>query len=150
MLTDRQRARCRELAAALDSGDMATYRRAEPALGVEERGAVWDARKHVQAQAARAAQRQVSSTVAITPTPRRIETGLRLDDLDFWLDAPDAPDDDDDPMPVCGACKGSGRDTSGGKCVICAGKGRIPAEDQENDDDEDDRRKDDDDDIEDD
>ena len=39
MLTDRQRARCREIAAALDRHDQGPWLKAEPSLSVEARRA---------------------------------------------------------------------------------------------------------------
>jgi hypothetical protein len=63
--------------------------------------------------------------------------GAVTHDLDYWSDAEPEPDDDD-PMLVCGACKGAGVDADGNECEICGGKGRIPAEDQPDDDREDD------------
>ena len=65
-----------------------------------------------------------------------------LHDLDYWGDEPsDDGYDDDDPMPVCGACKGSGRDRDGNKCLVCGGRGKIPAEDQPDDGEDDDDEK---------
>ena len=69
MLTDRQRERCRELARALDSGDYATYKRAEAALTPEMRGEIWDQRAHVKTQTARAAKAGEVSGV-YSPKPR--------------------------------------------------------------------------------
>ena len=134
MLIAAQKSRCAKLAAALDAGDYEVYRRAEPTLGAEERGLIWDLRA---AQVARAAQgQQVIGAAPRTPRPPRIETSA---DLDFWSDDEpvDDGDDNDDPTPLCGACNGTGKGRDGGVCVICNGKGTIPAEDQKDDDNDD-------------
>jgi hypothetical protein len=61
-------------------------------------------------------------------------------DLDYWPLAETAPVDDppDDPMPVCSACRGTGKGPDGSVCKICNGAGKIPAEDQPDDGDEED------------
>ena len=48
-------------------------------------------------------------------------------DLDYWADEPaDDGDDDDDPMPVCSACKGSGKAADGTECLVCGGAEAQP------------------------
>lgn len=151
MLTAAQRAKCRVIAAALDAGDQRPWLKAEPSLSVAEKGAVWDARAHVST-GGRGKTAGNLTTDSREGLPKRDigMTSAGVADLDYWSDTDDAPIDDDvpDDEPTCGACRGSGRDTSGGKCVICGGRGRIPAEDQpdDGDDDEDRRREDTDDD----
>jgi len=84
MLTAAQRAKCAKLAQALDAGDCAAYKRAEPSLTPEMRGEVWDQRRHLRAQGGRAVKAgEVISNGALgkTPRPTRVETELR--DLDF-------------------------------------------------------------------
>ena len=56
MLTDRQREKCREIAAALDRHDQGPWLKAEPSLGPEARGLIWDLRAHVVAAGGRAAK----------------------------------------------------------------------------------------------
>lgn len=137
MLTDRQRAKCRSIAEALDRGDQGPWLAAEPSCTPEMRGEIWDQRAHVKEMAARAAQRRQTAGARVISTVQQT-SGARMNDLDYWADdvSPEPDDDDDDPMPVCGACGGTGKTRSGGTCQICHGKGRIPAEDQPDDDDE--------------
>jgi hypothetical protein len=48
-MTAAQKARCREIADALDRGDLEPWRRAEGSLGAEARGLIWYLRQHVVA-----------------------------------------------------------------------------------------------------
>ena len=95
---------------------------------------IWDLR---QAQVARAAQSRQGAAVT---RPAGFKSELRLDDLDFWLDAPDAPIDDDPPddQPACSACNGRGKDAAGNRCAVCGGSGKVaPGDDDGNEDDDD-------------
>jgi hypothetical protein len=156
MLTAGQKSRCLSLAQALDRGDYAAYKRAEPSLTPEMRGEVWDARMHVRAMAERAAQRQVSpQSAAKLPRPARVETDLRFADLDYWPEAaskddlgPDDPGDfpDDNGAPdepeleqktrTCDVCRGSGVAPDGTHCSRCNGGGRIPIDPDDDPDDD--------------
>ncbi|MGA7239434.1 MAG: hypothetical protein WBY44_27380 [Bryobacteraceae bacterium] len=161
MLTAAQKSRCRELAAALDRGDRATYRRAEDSLTPEMRGEIWDQRAHVVAAGGRAAKAgAVLSTADKTPRPARIETSLR--DLDYWADENDDDGDDEDLPPVlpvskpdpeerqktklCDNCRGLGLTSDGVRCTRCNGSGRVSRDDVDDGDDDDRDREDDDDD----
>ena len=134
MLTTAQKAKCAKLAQALDAGDTAAYKRAEPSLTPEMRGEIWDQRAHVKAQAERAAQAQQAAA-----RPARVEAKSLPRDLDYWASDDVEPIDDDvpDDQPMCGACGGSGKGRDGSVCPICNGRGRIPGEDQPDDRDED-------------
>ena len=132
MLTATQRRHCVELAQALDRGDYATYRRAEPTLTPAEKAMIWNERAHVKAQAERKGQQGGKAVVQVPPPDRAAI------DLDFWSDdiAPAEPDDDDLPdsdkeqtTKICPTCQGKGRDHSGDTCETCGGSGRIPLDD---------------------
>ena len=144
MLTAAQRTKCAKLAAALDSGDYATYKRAEDSLSPAMKGEVWSQRRHVRERAVKAGEVSRQSD-AKPPRPARIETESRLDDLDFWAsDEIEPPDDDDDApddQPTCSGCRGTGKGRDGGVCPICKGSGKVPAEDQPDDDREDDENE---------
>jgi hypothetical protein len=87
MLTSRQRARCAEIAAALDAGDLRPWREAEARMTAEEKGAMWDMR-----------QEQVKKNLTANLSKglsARAETELRPFDLDDWPLASQEPDDDD-------------------------------------------------------
>jgi hypothetical protein len=140
MLTDRQRRRCGEIAAALDRGDLSLWLKAEPSLGTAERGEIWSQRAHVKAQAERRRQSEAAVPTSqnfATKRAARVETDLRLDDLDFWADdiEPEEPDDDDDDgvdsTVLCPVCNGRGRDSAGNECEVCNGSGRVPATDDD-------------------
>jgi hypothetical protein len=133
MLTDRQRTRCREIAAALDRHDLTLWRKWEPSLGAEERGAIWDMRGHVIAQAARERQKTLLPTDSKVSRPEAVV----MRDLDYWSDD-DAPIDDDvpDDQPTCSACGGSGKDAAGNECQVCGGTGKAPLDGDEEEDDE--------------
>jgi hypothetical protein len=160
MLNAAQKSRCRELAAALDSGDYATYKRAEPSLTPEMRGEIWDLRAHVKAMGERATQRLVSpQSAAKAPRPARAETNLGLVDLDYWgsdENDDDGENDDDPPiLPVskpdpneqqktksCPNCRGLGLTSDGVRCSRCNGSGRIDRDDVDDDEEDDDERED--------
>ena len=131
-MTSAQKSRCRELAQALDRGDMAAYRRAEPALTPEMRGEVWDQRAHVKAMAARGHK-------TLPPTDGKVSAAV-MHDLDYWSDdvTPDHDDDNDGDVP-CAACNGRGKDAAGNRCAVCGGSGKVaPGDDDGNEDDEND------------
>jgi hypothetical protein len=137
MLTSAQREKCRAIAQALDAGDLQPWRRAEASLSPAEKGLVWDLRQR-QAQA-----RQVSpQSAGKPPRPPRVETELRLDDLDHWAsddDQDDGDDDDDGEVLPCGACNGRGKDAAGNRCSVCNGSGKVtPSDGDENEDETDD------------
>jgi hypothetical protein len=140
MLNAAQRAKCAKLAQALDEGDRATYRRAEPSLTPEMRGEVWDQRAHVKAMAARGHK-------TLPPTDGKVSAAV-MHDLDYWGDAePDEQSDDpDDEMDlktkVCDNCRGLGLTSDGVRCTRCNGSGRVDRDDvDDGDDDDDDREK---------
>ncbi len=85
MLTAAQREKCRVLAQALDTGDDATYKRAEPSLTPEMRGEIWDQRAHVKAMAASGDVKTLSRIHV------QVSQAAVLRDLDFWSDTDDAP-----------------------------------------------------------
>jgi hypothetical protein len=132
-MTADRKARCVEIAAALDRDDLGPWRRAEASLSPEERGAVWDARHVVAVGQREAAARPAVITDAVRTS--RIET--RWLDLDYWAsDDIEPPDDDDGDMPVCPACDGRGKDAAGNVCAVCHGTGKFPSgDDDENEDD---------------
>jgi hypothetical protein len=143
MLTDRQRARCRELAAALDSGDQRPWLRAEASLSVAEKGAVWDARAHVVAAGGRGRKKNPEPNSAQGFRERDIAmTSATVADLDYWSDTePDEPDDDDDDdgdVP-CAACDGRGEDEAGNTCTVCGGSGKVAPGDSDDEEDDDER-----------
>ena len=145
MLTDRQRARCREIAAALDRHDQRPWLKAEPSLSVAEKGAIWDMRAHVIAAGGRAVKAgEVSRQSDAKPPRPRIEASL---DLDYWADTDDPPSDDPDDeldlkTKVCDNCRGSGVASDGTRCARCNGSGRVDRDDvDDGDDDDDDREK---------
>jgi hypothetical protein len=137
MLTAAQKARCAKIAAALDRGDMATWKRVEPFLSPEERGQVWEERAGTKAMAEKRRLREAAAR------PAGVGTKSLPVDLDFWGsdDGGDTPDDDDeedgdDGVP-CMACHGTGRDEAGNVCEACGGTGRVQPGGDEQDDDED-------------
>ncbi len=134
MLNAAQKSRCRELAQALDRGDMATYRRAEPALTPEMRGEVWDQRQR-QAQGGRGRLKPLTEKVQYE--------GAAMRDLDYWADTDDPPDDDPDDeltlkTKVCDNCRGLGTTSDGTRCTRCNGTGRVDRDDVDDGDGEDD------------
>jgi hypothetical protein len=135
MLTDRQREKCREIAAALDRHDQGPWLKAEPSLGPEARGLIWDLRAHVVAAGGRAAK------AAGIFAQSAQKTELRLDDLDHWAsdDDQDGDGDDDDTADTvpCQACNGAGKDVTGRVCQACNGSGKVSPNDGEEDDDDD-------------
>jgi hypothetical protein len=134
MLTSAQKSRCAKLAAALDTGDYETYRRAEPALSPAMKGLIWDLRTHVVAAGGRGRKQTLLRNHSKVSRPE----AAVMRDLDYWSDTDDEPDDDpgDDPMP-CAACDGTGRDAAGNRCATCNGTGKAPLDDDdENEDDE--------------
>jgi hypothetical protein len=126
MLTDRQRTRCGEIAAALDRHDLAPWRKWEPSLGAEERGLIWDMRQHVIAAAAR----NQAGITNLKPQQNFAEL-QRGDDLDFWASDVEPDDDDDDGDVPCAACDGTGRDAAGNRCATCNGTGKAPLDDDD-------------------
>jgi hypothetical protein len=161
MLSASQRRRCAEIAAALDRDDLTLWRKAEPLMSPEERGAVWDSRQHVKAMAER------HRKTAVMPGH---DFAAVSNDLDYWppeLEGKPAPmppqrippmptsdDDEDSPSPpvlpdhpeedddteqetkVCPTCMGKGTDHSGRTCATCGGTGRVPMDDVDDDDEE--------------
>ena len=144
MLTERQRRRCAEIAAALDRNDLRPWLAAEASLSREERGAVWDERQHVRAKAEQQQRRENAQVAGARRS--RVETESASGDLDFWAsdDEPDDGGDDDDEEQqetrTCPTCNGKGRTHDGKSCARCGGSGRVPIDDLpgEPDDDEED------------
>ena len=140
MLTAAQKSRCRELAQALDAGDFAAYKRAEPSLTPEMKGEVWDMRAHVIAAGGRASKAGavLNQSGSKPPRPPRVETELH--DLDYWAtddDQDDGGDDDGDgDVTPCPACNGRGKDSAGNRCEACEGTGKAPLDDDREDDDD--------------
>src|SRR6516225_3311348 len=104
MLSDRQRRRCRAIAAALDQGDLSLWVKAEPTLGALERGLIWDMRTAQVARAKRAAGKR-------TPPPKVDDLGPGQPDLDNWPQPDDDSDDDggalveeEQPSKLCPMC----------------------------------------------
>jgi len=134
MLTASQRRRCAEIAEDLDAGNLALWRKAEPTLSPEERGAMWDMRRE---QIARADGRGKKKPLNTNSDSGVSEPKTRADlDLDFWA-TDDEPDDDDLPeddgetgretrQKICSTCHGTGFDSSGARCSRCRGTGRTP------------------------
>ncbi len=134
MLTDRQRARCREIAAALDRHDQGPWLKAEPSLGPEARGLIWDLRAHVVAAGGRSKKTEnltVNSSSGLAKPDAAV-----MRDLDFWSDTEPEPDDDDDGDVPCAACNGRGRDATGNVCQACNGTGVAPDDDDDRDEDD--------------
>ena len=123
MLIDRQREKCREIAAALDRHDQGPWLKAEPSLGPEARGLIWDLRAHVVAAGGRGHKK------TLLPTDIQVSQAAVMHDLDYWSDdvTPDHDDDNDGDVP-CAACNGRGKDAAGTRCAVCGGSGKVAPE----------------------
>ncbi len=150
MLTSAQKAKCAVIAAALDAGDLAPWRKSEASLGPEMRGEIWDLRAHVIAAGGRGRKK------TLPPTDGRVSSAMTsagVADLDYWGDEPAEPDDDPDDeltlkTKVCDNCRGLGTTSDGTRCSRCNGTGRVDRDDVDDGDDDRDRDREDDDDDE--
>jgi hypothetical protein len=133
-MTTSERQRCAEIARRLDQGDMQLWKTAEPFLTREEKGLIWDLRRHVVARA----ERRRREAVPRRPARPTVEEEERPD-IDDWPRPDDdnddgAPPEEEEPSEVCRQCRGLGRDRSGAKCSACNGTGRVRAPVDDDDD----------------
>jgi hypothetical protein len=64
-----------------------------------------------------------------------VEAHFVSEDLDFWADDVEPDDDDElDGPRVCGACHGTGFDSTGGVCRACGGTGKAPGDEEDDED----------------
>jgi hypothetical protein len=156
-MTAAQKARCIEIAQALDAGNLTVWQRAS--LSPTEEALVWHlvreqvahgqrlqraGRKIAPYSAIRAdvPVREAAPFSAVMPDrgePKRPERELQSHDLDFWADEvePDDDDEPDDDMVPCPVCNGRGRDEAGNVCDVCNGSGRVRDDNDDEEDNED-------------
>jgi hypothetical protein len=141
-MTSAQRARCAEIARALDRGDQRLWLEAEGRMSPEEKLLTWDLRAEQVARAAQRQRREAAGAAVMCAhdfaavRPVRAKTELQSHDLDYWSDddepvMPDVlPDDDNDDneqkTKLCPLCHGTGGGDSGDTCELCDGTGRVP------------------------
>jgi hypothetical protein len=125
-MTSAERARCVEIARALDSGDQRAWLEAEGRMSPVEKSLIWDMRAD---QVARGRKKTLIPNDIKVFSRDRDKTELRSHDLDYWaddLEPDDDQDDDDDDLMPCPACNGRGRDAAGNPCAACRGTGKVP------------------------
>jgi hypothetical protein len=150
MLTDRQRARCREIAQSLDAGEMTLWRKAEPTLTPAERAEVWEQRAAQQQREAAVMPRHDSASNDLDYWPPEVEgkpapmppKRMPMPRTDDDEDSPPVlPDDDDNDVApeqeekTCPTCNGRGRTHDGLTCPTCGGTGRVRDDEEDNDED---------------
>jgi hypothetical protein len=142
MLTDRQRARCREIAEALDAGDGKAIAKAEAIapLSRDERSLIWDLRGEVAAGVAHHPPPNSAggdNPLKIRGAQNFAVTVGAVDDLDYWPEVEGKPEtvprkrtpmpmprtDDDEPVMPDHDDEDDTEQTTK-TCPTCMGKGR--------------------------